>query len=471
VIQISDLFDTLESEAPYFVSGKVTKSVGMVFEAMLPGASVGSLCRILSQDPLNPIPMKLGEKLWNFPGVDAEVIGFREKRAVLMPFSEPKGISTQSIVLLKRAKAEVPISEALLGRVIDAEGNPLDGKGPIILKGDLTLENRRLYQAPTHPLQREVITEAMDLGVRAINGLLTCGKGQRVGIMAGSGVGKSVLLGMMARNPGADVNVIALIGERGREVREFIERDLGEEGLKRSVVVVATSDKSPLLRVRGAVLASTIAEYFRDRKQNVLLMMDSVTRFCMAQREIGLSLGEPPATKGYPPSVFAMLPKLLERAGMGVDGGSITGLYTVLVEGDDMDDPIADSARSILDGHIVLSRKIAQKNHFPAIDILASASRVMRAVTEESHQEWAGAIKEWMALYQQAEDLINIGAYVKGSNPKIDQAIAVQDRIQQFLRQKVEEKGDWGTTQQIMHGIVRAAAAVTAPSTLSNSKN
>ena len=374
MIHLPDFFAALESEAPYFISGKVTKSVGMVFEAVLPGASVGSLCRILQQDTLNPIPLRLGEKLWTFPGVDAEVIGFREKRAVLMPFSEPKGISTQSIVLLKRARAVVPVSEALLGRVIDAEGNPLDGKGPLFPKDDSTLQERVLYSTPTHPLQREVITEPMDLGVRAINGLLTCGKGQRVGIMAGSGVGKSVLLGMMARNPGADVNVIALIGERGREVREFIERDLGVEGLKRSVVIVATSDKSPLLRVRGAVLASTIAEYFRDRKQNVLLMMDSVTRFCMAQREIGLSLGEPPATKGYPPSVFAMLPRLLERAGMGVNGGSITGLYTVLVEGDDMDDPIADSARSILDGHIVLSRKIAQKNHFPAIDILASAS-------------------------------------------------------------------------------------------------
>ena len=454
------VLSALDSERSYFVAGKVTKSVGMVFEAMLPGASVGSLCRILAQDPLNPIPLRLGEKLWSFPGVEAEVIGFREKRAVLMPFADPKGISTSSLVLLKRARATVSVGEAMLGRIIDAEGNPLDGKGPIFTDHFAPPTDRALYGAPAHPLERSVISEPIDLGVRAINGLLTAGKGQRIGIMAGSGVGKSVLLGMMARNPGADVNVIALIGERGREVREFIERDLGPEGLKRSVVVVATSDKSPLLRVRGAVLASTIAEFFRDRSQNVLLMMDSVTRFCMAQREIGLSLGEPPATKGYPPSVFAMLPKLLERAGMGVNGGSITGLYTVLVEGDDMDDPIADSARSILDGHIVLSRKIAQRNHFPAIDILQSASRVMRAVTDETHQAWAGALKEWMALYAQAEDLINIGAYVKGSNAKIDQAIAVQDRIQAFLRQKVEEKGDWNETMSQLHAIVRAAAAV-----------
>lgn len=461
MIQFEDLTQSIDSEPSYFVSGKVTKSVGMVFEANLPGASVGSLCRILQKGPLHSLDLKLGEKCWSAPGVDAEVIGFREKKAVLMPFSEPKGISTESLVLLKRARAEVDISESFLGRVIDASGQPIDGKGPLFHTQDgvkdFTLKSCPLYRAPTHPLEREVITEPMDLGVRAINGLLTIGRGQRVGIMAGSGVGKSVLLGMMARHDGAEVNVIALIGERGREVREFIERDLGEEGLKRSVVIVATSDQSPLLRVRGALLASTIAEYFRDRNKSVLLMMDSVTRFCMAQREIGLSLGEPPATKGYPPSVFAMLPKLLERAGMGVGKGSITGIYTVLVEGDDMDDPIADSARSILDGHIVLSRKIAQKNHFPAIDILASASRVMRAVSTESHLNFAGLIKEWIALYQQAEDLINIGAYVKGSNPKIDQAILVQDRIQQFLRQKVEENGSFDFTQSLMHSIVRAA--------------
>jgi flagellum-specific ATP synthase len=304
-----------------------------------------------------------------------------------------------------------------------------------------------------------MITEPLDLGIRAINGLLTCGKGQRVGIMAGSGVGKSVLLGMMARHTAANVNVIALIGERGREVREFIERDLGPEGLKRSVIVVSTSDKSPLLRMRGAFLATTIAEYFRDEGNDVLLLMDSVTRFCMAQREIGLSMGEPPASKGYTPSVFSTLPKLLERAGMAPRRGSITGLYTVLVEGDDMDDPVADTARSILDGHIVLSRKIAQRNHFPAIDILQSASRVMRSVITREQNDWAGQMREWMALYAQAEDLINIGAYVKGSNPKIDQAVASIDRINLFLKQGIEEKASFADTSTLMHAIYRAGEA------------
>jgi flagellum-specific ATP synthase len=300
----------------------------------------------------------------------------------------------------------------------------------------------------------------MELGVRAIDGLLTVGKGQRVGIMAGSGVGKSVLLGMMAKHTSGDVNVIALIGERGREVREFIERDLGPEGLERSVVIVATSDQSPLLRMRGAFLASSIAEYFRDEGKDVLLLMDSVTRFCMAQREIGLSMGEPPASKGYTPSVFSTLPKLLERAGTGVGKGSITGLFTVLVEGDDMDDPIADSVRSILDGHIVLSRKIAQRNHFPPIDVLQSASRVFRSVTDKTHQEWAGRIREWMALYAQAEDLINIGAYAKGANMKVDQAVEVADRIQAFLRQGMDEKSSFSDTQAMMHSICRAAEGV-----------
>jgi flagellum-specific ATP synthase len=276
-----------------------------------------------------------------------------------------------------------------------------------------------------------------------------------MGIMAGSGVGKSVLLGMMARHTAAHVNVIALIGERGREVREFIERDLGPEGIKRSVVIVSTSDKSPLVRMRGAFLATTIAEYFRDLGKDVLLLMDSVTRFCMAQREIGLSMGEPPASKGYTPSVFSTIPKLLERAGMAPLKGSITGLYTVLVEGDDMDYPIADSVRSILDGHIVLSRKIAQRNHFPAIDILQSTSRVMRAITDKDHQNWAGKIKDWLATYNQAEDLINIGAYVRGSNLRVDQSIAVNERIQEFLRQGVDEKGNMADTQALMHSIYR----------------
>ena len=460
------LLEQLSQQTPYQVAGRVLKSVGLVFEAIVPHAVVGSICRILTNDQKGVKPMKLSRSASELPGVDAEVIGFRDKRVVLMPFGDAHGIGQDSLVILKQSNADIWLGQALLGRVIDATGTPIDGKGEINFtesrSGEKNSIKRSIYQSPSHPLERAMIREPLDLGVRAINGLLTIGRGQRVGIMAGSGVGKSVLLGMMARNTAADINVIALIGESGREVREFIEKDLGEEGLKRSVVVVATSDQSPLLRMRGAVLASAIAEYFRDHQsKDVLLMMDSVTRYCMAQREIGLSMGEPPASKGYPPSVFANLPKLLERAGTGTRGGSITGLYTVLVEGDDMDDPIADSARAILDGHIVLSRKIAQKNHFPAIDILASASRVMRAVTDEHHQDWSGKIKEWMALYNQAEDLINIGAYAKGSNPKIDQAIFVNERVQQFLKQKVDEPCDWNSSIGIMQSIIRSAEGFT----------
>ncbi len=435
--------DRLSRSLLYREAGKISQSLGLVYHAHLPGASVGSVCRIVpSGNPKDP------------GGVYGEVVGFHENKVVLMPFEEVIGVNNESVVILEQRSSVVRVGAGLLGRVLDAQGNPIDGLGEI-----KNLRERSLYQAPSHPLEREMIREPLDLGVRAINGLLTCGKGQRVGIMAGSGVGKSVLLGMMARNTNADVNVIALIGERGREVREFIEKDLGPEGLARSVVIVATSDKSPLLRMRGAFMASSIAEYFRDQGKNVLLLMDSVTRFCMAQREIGLSMGEPPAQKGYTPSVFSTLPKLLERAGTGEKGGSITGLYTVLVEGDDMDDPVADSARSILDGHIVLSRKIAQRNHFPAIDVLQSASRVMRAVTDPNHQQFAGQMREWMALYQQAEDLISIGAYSKGANPKLDQAIHVIDRIQNFLRQKVEERTSFAETVSLMHGIVRAGTA------------
>jgi flagellum-specific ATP synthase len=371
------------------------------------------------------------------------------------------GVNNDSLVVLRKKASTVEVGDALLGRVLDGRGVAIDGKGPLKLASG-PYEERSLYQKPAHPLEREMITEPLDLGVRAINGLLTTGKGQRVGIMAGSGVGKSVLLGMMARHTAADVNVIALIGERGREVREFIERDLGPEGMKRTVVVVSTSDKSPLLRMRGAFLATTIAEYFRDQGKDVLLMMDSVTRFCMAQREIGLSLGEPPASKGYTPSVFAVLPKLLERSGMAPKKGSITGIYTVLADGDDMDDPIVDAARSILDGHIVLSRKIAARNHFPAIDVMSSASRVMRSVIDDAHLDWAGKIREWMATYASAEDLINIGAYARGSNPRIDQAVHAHERIQAFLRQGIEEKGSFSDTVAAMHSIARAGEAFAA---------
>jgi flagellum-specific ATP synthase len=448
----------LRSSSPYLEAGKIKKSRGMIFEAHLPGAAVGSLCRILKGRDLN-----------SQEGIDAEVIGFQDKRVMLMPFEDAKGVSNESVVVLRKAASTFKVGSALLGRVIDGLGNPLDGKGPLFSEDDEEAYERSLYETPSHPLDREVITEPLDLGVRAINALLTCGKGQRVGVMAGSGVGKSVLLGMMARHTAADINVIALIGERGREVREFIERDLGEEGLKRSVVIVSTSDKSPLLRMRGAFLATTIAEHFRDEGSDVLLLMDSVTRFCMAQREIGLSMGEPPASKGYTPSVFSTLPKLLERAGMAPRKGSITGLYTVLVEGDDMDDPVADSARSILDGHIVLSRRIAQRNHFPAIDVLSSASRVMRSVVSQEHSLWAGQLREWMAVYAQAEDLINIGAYVKGASPKIDQAISVHERIDAFLRQGVNEHSTYADTEGVMHSIVRSGEAFLASASAKHS--
>lgn len=442
--------DRLLRAIQYDEAGKITKSLGLIFEAHLPGASVGSICRILR-----------GRDLHSQDGVDAEVIGFRDQRVLLMPFDDATGVNNDSLVVIREKSSTVSVGPELLGRVIDGRGNPLDGKGPIFARAD-RMEEKNLYSKPSHPLEREVIRQSLDLGVRSINGLLTIGKGQRVGIMAGSGVGKSVLLGMMAKHTTADVNVIALIGERGREVREFIERDLGPEGLARSVVIVATSDKSPLLRMRAAFLATSVAEYFRDQANDVLLMMDSVTRFSMAQREIGLSQGEPPASKGYTPSVFSMLPKLLERAGTAPGKGSITGIYTVLVEGDDLDDPIADSARSILDGHIVLSRKIAQRNQFPAVDVLQSASRVMRAVADPEHLKWAALIREWMALYAQAEDLINIGAYVRGSNAKIDQAIAVHDRIEAFLRQGIDDTGAMGETMTLMHSIVRAAEAASS---------
>lgn len=436
---------------PRRYAGKITKSLGLIFESQLQGAAVGSRCRIVSD---------LQSR--HDPGIAAEVIGFRDKKAILMPYEDGIGIKTDSIVMVEDRDARVPMGSFLLGRVIDGLGQPLDGKGPLFPE-NAAPDMRSLYQKPSHPLERAMVTEPLDLGIRSINGLLTCGKGQRVGIMAGSGVGKSVLLGMMARNTSAQVNVIALIGERGREVGEFIERDLGPEGLKRSVIIVSTSDRSPLLRMRGAFLASAISEYFRDEQGlDVLLLMDSLTRFSMAQREIGLSMGEPPATKGYTPSVFSTLPKLLERAGTGTNGGSITGLYTVLVEGDDLDDPIADSARSILDGHIVLSRKIAQRNQFPAVDVLASTSRVMRAVTRPEHHKLAAQIREWMSIYNQAEDLINIGAYVRGANPKLDVAVQLAERIQIFLRQGVEERSSYAETVALMNAIVRSGDSIAA---------
>ena len=416
-------------------SGKVTEVNGMLIKGYLPGASVGSIVQI------SPAGM---EKTFL-----AEVVGFKDKHVLMMALNDMRGVALGSKITLSRQIATVRAGEELLGRVVDGLGRPLDDKGEV--------ENFRevpLYSEVRNPLARRPIREPIDLGIRAINGALTAGLGQRVAIMAGSGVGKSVLLGMMARNTNADVNVIAMIGERGREVREFIEHDLGPEGMKRSVVVCVTSDQSPLLRMRGAYVATAIAEYFCAQGKNVLLMMDSVTRFAMAQREIGLSTGEPPSQKGYTPSVFATLPRLLERAGSFEGQGSITGFYTTLVEGDDMNDPIGDSVRSIVDGHIVLSRTLAQKGHFPAIDIMQSASRVMRAVTTNDHSKLAQKLRETLAVYKEAEDLINIGAYKPGSNPKIDKAVRVIDQVNDFLKQRVEDPTSFNSTVRMMQQIL-----------------
>jgi len=400
--------------------GKVGKIIGLLIESQGPRVNLGDLCHIIPPGESTAIP--------------AEVVGFRENMALLMPLGELHGIGPGSLVVSARRTLKVKVGRGLLGRILDGLGNPIDDKGPLAADCEYPL-----HALPPAPLARQRITDTISVGVRAIDGLLTLGRGQRVGIMSGSGVGKSTLLGMIARNTEADISVIALIGERGREVREFIERDLGAEGLKRSVVVVATSDQPALLRLKGAMTATAIAEYFRDQGLDVMLMMDSVTRFAVAQREIGLTVGEPPATRGFTPSVFALLPKLLERSGAG-GKGSITGIYTVLVDGDDMNEPVADAVRSILDGHIVLSRTIAAQNHYPAVDILPSVSRLMLEIVDERHWAAAQKLRSLLAAYREAEDLINIGAYAKGSNPVIDQAIQMIDPIREFLRQDVRER-------------------------------
>ncbi len=408
----------VENLNPVRVDGKVSEITGIVIEAAANSGSVGDVCEI-SISANNSIK--------------AEVVGFRENKVLLMPLGETVGVAPGSRVKLNTLPLRVPVSDQLLGRIIDGLGNPIDGKGPIKTK-----HFRTIYNMPPNPLKRQRIAKPLATGIRAVDGLITLGKGQRAGIFAGSGVGKSVLLGMISKYTDADVNVIALIGERGREVREFIERDLGEEGLKRSVVIVATSDQAATVRIKGALVATTIAEYFRDKSKDVLLLMDSLTRVAMAQREIGLAVGEPPTTKGYTPSVFALMPRLLERAGSG-EHGSITGLYTVLVEGDDMDEPVADTARSILDGHLVLSRKLAARGHYPAIDILQSISRVKNEVTTPEQQKFTSDIVELLAVFEESEDLINIGAYVPGSNSKIDEAVTKIEAIRAFLKQGVNE--------------------------------
>lgn len=433
-INFAKFRESIESCESIKMSGKVTQVIGLVIESNGPSVSLGELCYISSRFPgVEPIP--------------AEVVGFREGLVLLMPIGEMEGVGPGCEVVSAQRTLQVKVGPELLGRVLNGLGQPMDGKGPLLCK-----EEYPLQAAAPDPLKRPRIHEPLYVGVRALDGLITLGSGQRIGIMAGSGVGKSTLLSMIARNTEADISVISLVGERGREVRDFIERDLGEEGLKRSVVVVATSDQPALVRIKGAMTATAIAEYFRDQGKKVVLMMDSVTRFAMAQREVGLTIGEPPATRGYTPSVFALLPRLLERAGTN-DKGSITGIYTVLVDGDDMNEPIADAVRSILDGHIVLSRAIAAQNHFPAIDILASVSRVMVDVVSKEHRQAAQEMRALMAVYKEAEDLIHIGAYVKGSSAKIDAAIAKNDKINGFLCQDIFEVTSFEDTVKMLENL------------------
>lgn len=431
-LDFARLRTNLRSCDPVRCNGTVTQVIGLVIECTGPSAHIDEICEIRVSRTAPPIL--------------AEVVGFRGSKVLLMPLSDMSGIKAGGEVIGTGSAHRIPVSNALLGRVLDGLGAPIDGKGSLYTGGSIL---RGVNSAPPHAMHRTRITEPLHVGVRAIDGLLTLGKGQRVGIFAGSGVGKSSLLGSIARNTAADVNVICLAGERGREVREFIENDLGPEGLSRSVVVVATSDLPPLVRLKSAFVATTIAEYFRDQGKDVLLMMDSVTRLATSQREIGLAVGEPPATRGYTPSVFALLPKLLERAGAGVHG-SITGLYTVLVEGDDMNEPVADSVRGILDGHIVLDRNLAARGHYPAIDIGNSLSRLMSDVCTPDQLERARTIRSILATYANAEDLINIGAYVQGSSPEIDFAKKMMPSVTRFLVQDRFEQADSASTTRMI---------------------
>lgn len=414
--------------------GKVTDVIGLIIISNGPNVELGEICTIYDKE---------GNEI-----CQTEVVGFKDGKVLSVALGEVQNISPNCEIRASGKNFFVPVGAGLLGRVIDGLGRPIDGKGEIDYESQMSI-----YREPPNPLVRDRITDILQTGLRTIDALLTVGKGQRMGIFAGSGVGKSVMMGMIARNTNADINVITLIGERGREVREFIEKDLGEEGLKRSVVVVATGDKSALQRLKGAYIGTTIAEYFRDQGMNVVLMMDSVTRFAMAQREIGLMVGEPPTTKGYTPSVFSMLPKLLERAGRG-EKGSITGFYTVLVDGDDMNEPIADAVRSILDGHIVLSRKLANAGQFPAIDPLQSVSRVMPDIINEDHLLRAREFNEILSTYKEAEDLINIGAYVKGSNPQIDHALSKIQSLRQFMKQGMFEETIYSETIARLNSLI-----------------
>ena len=420
-VSLKRYIDKVSEINPVLLEGKVTKVVGTVIEGNGPSMPLGGICEVFPPRYAEPVL--------------AEVVGFRENSLLLMPLCSCDGIERGSRIVARSYEASVQVGPDMLGRVLDGLGQPIDGRGPIHYTRTIPL-----YAKPLNPLNRARIKEPLDVGIRAINSLITLAKGQRAAIMAGSGVGKSVLLGMMARFTKADVNVIALIGERGREVKEFIERDLGAEGLKRSVVVAATSDTSPLIRMRGAYLATAIAEFFRDNGKDVLLMMDSITRFAMAVREVGLASGEPPSNKAYPPSTFAHLPRLLERAGTNGTKGSITGLYTVLVEGDDMNEPIADAVRSIVDGHIVLDRSLASRGHYPAIDVLSSVSRLMNDVVEPDHLAYSKKFRALLAEYARIEDLVNLGAYKRGNNKRADYAVDMIDKLNAFLRQDVKTK-------------------------------
>lgn len=432
------LVEKIRTVDPVVVQGKITEVVGLLVESTGPPSSVGDVCLILD---------RLGNEVGR-----AEVVGFRSERTLLMPLGTVEGITPGFNVITTKRPLMVPTGEKLLGRILDGIGRPMDSKGPLQNTGE-----RPVFSEIPDPLSRNRIETIFQTGIRVIDGMLTLGEGQRVGIFAGSGVGKSVLLGMMAKNCRADVNVIVLVGERGREVREFIERDLGPEGLARSVLVVATSDQPALIRLKASMVAASIAESFRDQGKRVLFMCDSVTRLAMAQREIGLTVGEPPAAKGYTPSVFAMLPQFLERAGNS-DKGSITGIYTVLVEGGDMDEPVADATRGILDGHILLSRDLAHKNHFPAIDVLQSISRCAADVIDEGHKAAVAQLRDMMALYHENEDLINIGAYEMGRNARVDRSIQLHGPTEQFLRQGRDESSSIEETMARLSQLVAASA-------------
>ena len=410
---------------PAPLMGEVVRVTGLLVESLGPRVSVGEVCELRGRNDAPPLPV--------------EVVGFRDGRLLTVPLGDTAGIRPGDRIVARGGTLSIPVGVGMMGRVIDGLGQPIDGLGPLHVT-----ESAPLKPTSLNPLARSPITQSIGTGVRAVDAILTCGRGQRIGLFGGSGVGKSTLLGMMARGTQADVVVLALVGERGREVRSFLEHDLGPQGLERSVVVVSTSDSPPLLRLRAAYSATAIAEHFRAAGRDVLLMMDSVTRFAMAQREVGLAAGEPPTAKGYPPSVFALLPGLLERAGNLRSGGSITAVYSVLVEGDDTNEPIADAVRGILDGHVVLSRDMASRNHYPAIDILQSVSRTMPDVTTPAHRAKAGKVREWLATLRDSEDLVSVGAYVAGSNPRIDEALAKREAVDGFLRQPSDQATTFG---------------------------